>query len=241
MSTITLKSEWRFPVENSFVRDTSVSVEARLLYIIIKGYAGPDCAMPFPSLHTLSRHMDRHRESVQKYLKELEESGYIVRQHLKVKGKYASTRYELRDRSGKKPLRKLPTTEKAATKSYQYKESPDEAKDKSKETKETSPVGDVVDFEENESESTWKPDSRTKAQKLKTLKQPPDYPSERQFDAFLQSEMLDNLTTYRPDIYSDLCRNKWHTWNAALEKWARIVDWRKYAAGLDGSIAKQFA
>jgi len=124
MRTVIQKGEWRFPVENNFVRDSSISMEARLLYIIIKGYIGPQCAQPFPALGTLAHHCGRHRESVQKYLIELELAGYIQRQHAKVAGKFVSTRYVLfengrrlnENRRGKKPLRKLPTTETSATK-----------------------------------------------------------------------------------------------------------------------------
>lgn len=124
MKTVIQKGEWRFPVENNFVRDNKISMEARLLYIIIKGYIGPQCAQPFPSLGTLAHHCGRHRESVQKYLIELEIDGYIQRQHAKVAGKFVSTRYVLfengnrlnENRRGKKPLRKLPTTETSSTK-----------------------------------------------------------------------------------------------------------------------------
>lgn len=94
-STVTLQAEWRYPVESSFVRNASLSVDARLLYIIIKSYVGPNCALPFPSLDTLARHMDRHRKSVQKNLKELEMAGFICRIKQKISGRFASTRYDL--------------------------------------------------------------------------------------------------------------------------------------------------
>lgn len=234
-SSVRQAAEWRFPVENSFVRDTAISVEARLLYIIIKGYVGPNCANPFPSLATLSRHMDRHRESVQKYLSELEEEGYLRREHAKVDGKFVSTRYTLFDHSGKKPLRKIPTTEKPATKKYQFKEVP-VSKDSpsSKESKETANEFAAGSLEEIP--STWKPDSRTKKQKLAALKMPKDYPSEREFDRFVESNELDGIAAYRPDLYDQTCRNKWHTWRADIEKWAKIIDWKKYVAGLNSTI-----
>ena len=130
MNTVSQKAEWRFPIENSFVRDSSLSVDARLLYIIIKGYAGPNCEMPFPSLRTLAFHMDRHRESIQGYLSELECAGYIQRHHKRDGGKFTSTRYVILDRSGKKPLRLQPATENPATKRYQRQDLPESERGK---------------------------------------------------------------------------------------------------------------
>lgn len=235
MNTVSQKAEWRFPIENSFVRDSSLSVDARLLYIIIKGYAGPNCEMPFPSLRTLAFHMDRHRESVQSYLSELVSAGYLQRCHIKIKGRFASTRYVILDRRGKKPLRFQPATENPATKSYQREDLPvQKHQPKSKETKVTSTGVDAVVFPEIPSE--WKPDSRTKDEKLKSLKVPKKYPSELEFNAFLTSNRLDSLLTYRSNIYRDLCRVKWHTWREELGKWSPIVKWQQYVTGLDAKI-----
>lgn len=233
MNTVTQKAEWRFPIENSFVRDTSLSVEARLLYIIIKGYVGPECEMPFPSLNTLARHMDRHRESVQKHLKELEHSGYIEKIKTRRGGMFSSTRYVLFDRSGKKPLRFPPATVKAATKRYQLKDVPSDAKECLKKSKESPEVSGVEFFEEIPAES--KPDTRTKNAKLAALKVP-DFPSEREFDAFVSDEFLDNIGTYKGGLYQDLCARKWHEWNEPLAKWVPVRDWKSYVTALDGTI-----
>jgi len=230
MNTVTQKAEWRFPIENSFVRDTSLSVEARLLYIIIKGYVGPECEMPFPSLNTLARHMDRHRESVQKHLKELEYSGYIEKIKTRRGGMFSSTRYVLFDRSGKKPLRFPPATVKAATKRYQLKDVPSDAKESLKKSEED--IGDADGNIFEEIPTTWKPDMRTKEDKLKTMKVP-DYPSQREFDSFVASEPLKNVDEFRENLYSDLCDRKWHHWRPALNKWIPIRDWRSYVTALD--------
>lgn len=108
------------------------------------------------------------------------------------------------------------------------------SKNESKESKVTAnefAAGSVEEFG-----STWKPDGRTKKQKLASIKMPKDYPSEREFDRFLETESLDGIAAYRPDFYDQTCRNKWHTWRADIEKWARIIDWRKYVAGLNATI-----
>jgi len=119
--SITKKGEWRFSIENSFVRNADLHPAARLLYIILRGYVGPNCQMPFPSLPTLAKHLGCSRETVQKYLKELEQLGYITknREESRAQGKFAATRYILHEspkirhvptvakthRSGKTPLR----------------------------------------------------------------------------------------------------------------------------------------
>jgi hypothetical protein len=234
MNTVTQKAEWRFPIENSFVRDTSLSVEARLLYIIIKGYVGPECEMPFPSLNTLARHMDRHRESVQKHLKELEHSGYIEKIKTRRGGMFSSTRYVLFDRSGKKPLRFPPATVKAATKRYQLKDVPSDAKECLKKSKESPEVSGVEFLEEIPAES--KPDMRAKEEKLKTVKVPWQYPSEREFNEFVVSENLDNVANRNGNLYATLCARKWHDWRDRDAKWVRISDWRSYVTGLEETM-----
>ena len=234
MNTVTQKAEWRFPIENSFVRDTSLSVEARLLYIIIKGYVGPECEMPFPSLNTLARHMDRHRESVQKHLKELEHSGYIEKIKTRRGGMFSSTRYVLFDRSGKKPLRFPPATVKAATKRYQLKDVPSDAKECLKKSKESPEVSGVEFLEEIPAES--KPDMRAKEEKLKTVKVPWQYPSEREFNEFIVSENLDNVANRNGNLYATLCARKWHDWRDRDAKWVRISDWRSYVTGLEETM-----
>lgn len=234
MNTVSQKAEWRFPIENSFVRDTSLSVEARLLYIIIKGYVGPECEMPFPSLNTLARHMDRHRESVQKHLKELEHSGYIEKVKTRRGGMFSSTRYVLFDRSGKKPLRFPPATVKAATKRYQLKDVPSDAKESLKKSKESPEVSGVEFLEEIAAES--KPDMRTKEEKLKTVVVPWQYPTEREFNEFVILESLDNVENRAGNLYATLCARKWHDWRERDAKWVRISDWRGYVTGLEETI-----
>lgn len=138
--TLTYNGDWQVVISNRILRDSSLSLEARFLYLTIKSFVGPHCASPFPSLDTLSRIMGRHREGVQKYLKELETAGLLRRSHVKKRGQFTATRYTLfekksarqsdrvnteKNRSGKKPLRSpqrlFPTTEKAATKTSHIK------------------------------------------------------------------------------------------------------------------------
>lgn len=79
--------------------------------------------------------------------------------------------------------------------------------------------------------SVWKPDERTKEEMRKALPIPRSFPSEREFDAFIENEMLDELGCKRTDLYLRLCRDKWHKWNG--RKWVKIYNWRQYLRGLN--------
>lgn len=108
----------------------------------------------------------------------------------------------------------------------------DLSKNESKEAKETANEFAVDSL----SSSTRKPDGRTKKQKLASIRMPKEYPSEREFDHFIETNGLDGIAAYRGDLYDSTCRNKWHTWRADIEKWVRIIDWRKFMSGLNERI-----
>ena len=225
-------------MENSFVRNASLSVEARLLYIILQGYVGPDCEMPFPSLPTLSRHFGKHRETVQKYLKELESAGYIDRVKVKKGSQFQSTRYVLNPRSGNLPLRKVPATEVSATKSSHVKDVPSVTEHRSKESKESKessalPTLPIASPDEVH-EPTWKPDKRTKKEQLAAIKTPKDIPTEREFNGFIEYQQLDNIACKRDNLYSDLTDTKWHKWTG--RHWQRIKDWQAFVIAFDAKL-----
>jgi len=110
-----------------------------------------------------------------------------------------------------------------------------DARSMSKETKETPAVAAVVCLKSEEIPAESKPDTRTKNAKLAALKVP-DFPSEREFDAFVSDEFLDNIGTYKGGLYQDLCARKWHEWNEPLAKWVPVRDWKSYVTALDGTI-----
>lgn len=103
----------------------------------------------------------------------------------------------------------------------------------SKESKETSalPTLPVLATPEETFPAMWKEDKRTKEQKLATTKVPKDYPSEREFEAFIENEPLDGIVNKRDKLYSDLTDAKWHDWNG--RQWKRIRDWKAYVIALD--------
>jgi DNA-binding PadR family transcriptional regulator len=79
----------------------------------------------------------------------------------------------------------------------------------------------------------WKPTS--KEEQLAALAVPADFPSQREFDEFVEEE-CENIYTYREDLYLQLCRHKWHHWNERINKWKRIKSWKEYVRALDDHI-----
>jgi hypothetical protein len=255
METPSSKPEWRFQIETSFVRASSLSIEARLLYIIIKSYAGPNCVNPYPSLGALSRAMNRHRASIQKYLKELEESGWIEKIKIKADGKFTSTRYVLNSspsnvsnpsklRSHDSSLGTPPTTGVLPSKTNQFKDLTSEER-KSKESKESPPSGSVefssFSSKEEEHEATWKPTDRgSKADQLRRIRMPSSYPSEAEFDEFIEAQELLDIGCNRGNLYYELCLHKWHNWEADQGmngRWRPIRNWKSYISALDEKIS----
>lgn len=177
--------------------------------------------------------------SVRSGLKELRRFGYAELSSVRSGGRIREWTWKISDTPIFSPDERNAHVETAhsSKKECTKKETAAEAS----ETKETSSGEDVGSLKKEEgSDSTWKPDSRTKEQKLKTIRSPKDYPSERDFESFITDQFLDHLSTYRPELYFDLCRNKWHTWKAGINKWVPIVDWRKYVAGLNEHMEAQF-
>jgi hypothetical protein len=85
-----------------------------------------------------------------------------------------------------------------------------------------------------EIQATWKPTSRTKQQQLRRIAPPNGYPSEDDFQDFLEYQGLDNIIEYRPELYEKLCRDKWHQWKD--RHWKRIRDWQAYVVALNETI-----
>jgi hypothetical protein len=101
---------------------------------------------------------------------------------------------------------------------------------KAKESKESSLSDDSKVFQ-----AMWKPVKGTKAEQLAAICPPSDYPSEAEYDAFLEKQQLDQiLMGNRGDFYRHLCANKWHKWDG--RRWRRIRDWQAFVRGLDAKM-----
>lgn len=100
--------------------------------------------------------------------------------------------------------------------------------EKTKETKETSFCSKTDGISVSASVSIS--DSRTKEQKLASVKPPRNIPSEREFNNFMEDnpDECDIISEYRPDLWLDLCRDKWHKWRKDIKKWVPVRDWRAY-------------
>lgn len=120
-------------------------------------------------------------------------------------------------------LRSLPITENTYRENVQRSESESQHKNAESVFSEFPPL--------------WKPISGTKEQKLAKIKTPPDYPSELEFNTFLENEdENDIIYTYRSDLYWQLANAKWHQWQEHLQKWVPIRNWKKYVLGLANTI-----
>jgi hypothetical protein len=107
----------------------------------------------------------------------------------------------------------------------------------SKETADESAALSVSDYS-----AVWKPISGTKQEKLNRIRPPRDYPSELEFDEYVENSMLLELGQgKRADLYSTLCDRKWHHWDTVGHKWVPIRSWQNYIQALDEKMSKATA
>lgn len=152
--------------------------------------------------------------------------------------KYYRVNYDALERLNREPAkmaesiptkRRVPHPDKmAASKTETTSENSGTENTLSKGTAVASQPDDNVNFD-----STWKPNSDSKEQKLAKLRPPENYPTERQFDYWLQENGVDHIINFRDDLYRDLCLRKWHHWYPKSGKWKPIADWRKYVLKLN--------
>jgi hypothetical protein len=87
-------------------------------------------------------------------------------------------------------------------------------------------------------DATWQPSEKrhmTKEQLLAKIKPSTDYPSEDEFNNYLEDGEFDNIVNAR-DLYYDLCARKWRHWKPDLKRWTKIRDWRKYVLALEETM-----
>jgi hypothetical protein len=166
-------------------------------------------------------------DAVRSALKELRKAGYVRLTRLTEKGKVTEWKWEVSDA----PCFAKPDADFPDVENHHHSKNESSKKELSKESKESaiaSPQRAVASQETHA--PTWKPDGRTKKEKLASIKPPKDFPSEDRFDAFLAYMHLDNIAINRPDLYSDLCDAKWHRWTGRT--WQSIADWERFVVGL---------
>lgn len=76
-----------------------------------------------------------------------------------------------------------------------------------------------------------KPITGTKEEQLARIRPPTSYPSEEEFENFLDFEDLHHIQDKRPELYEWLCEKKWRHWEE--RRWRPIRDWQTYVLRLN--------
>ena len=118
--------DWRFAVSAAFVRGTTpalrrkgqkvheLSAMARMLYVYLMSFVGPNSPAAFPSLRRIEWDLSLNASTIKKYRRELESAGFLVRKQLYAQGRFGSNRYTLTDGSA---VKSSPTVKRSAEKS----------------------------------------------------------------------------------------------------------------------------
>lgn len=229
---------------NALLQDASLSYRSR-------GIAACMLSMPETWItHQcwIQQHGTEGEDAIRTSIRELEAAGYLTRHQLKKNGKLAgvswnwyATPIPVAERTSFGQSPKLgfprpgnPSLGNASPIKYPSEKRRIGERTESKETEGTAPHGAA--HSPDVFVSTWKPKQGTKAEKLARVRQPAEYPSEAEFDDFLEREGLDFIITYRSELYRELCVNKWHQWKETPKKWVPIRDWTKFVTTLDGVI-----
>jgi hypothetical protein len=117
--TFKFVGSWQSPVPNSIIRNDKLTDRARMLWIFIRSYASPSSPVPFPKNSTMCRNLGWSRETLWKYMKELEGKGLMSVKRTE----FLVNQYYLFDapqsnftESENFPLGKFPTAKKSDTK-----------------------------------------------------------------------------------------------------------------------------
>jgi len=91
-------------------------------------------------------------------------------------------------------------------------------------------------FPKTEAGFSFQSSPESKAEKLALILPPPNRPSAAEFEQFLSTQDLQYVIDYKPELYDELCRNKWHDWKK--DRWNPILHWRKYVEALNDKIER---
>ena len=193
----------------------------------------------YPSMETIATCCKINLKTAKRTIKELESHGFIERRKRKAPGIRFSNEYILTGPKGtpvkNEPAQKEPPlTGPKGTPPNRPKSGPgndtslnDTSLKRSKETKETgvSIEPPVLNF----------PSTLSKDEQLANLSLPKrkKYPTEEEFDSYVESAELDQVVNGRPYLWDELKKRKWHHWNEKRQRWEPIKDWMKYISALD--------
>lgn len=236
-------------IDNAVLEDIELSWKARgvLTYLLSRP---PNWQVQLADL--IAKSKKDGRDSARAALKELELAGYIKKTHVRgAHGYLTNWEYVVYeqpqppDASQQKKTRNCPKSDYPTLANPTLnKDVPEtEIKRMSSDEESLRVVSNCVaerspeKSPEPEFAATWQPDERSKQEKLKSLRPPDEYPSQREFERFLVDSELDSVIQHRGNLYGDLCDAKWHRWSNRGQKWLLIRDWRKFATGLEATIA----
>jgi len=105
-------SKWRYVVPKAVMFDPKLSLQARGLWAIMKGFVGPEGGI-YPSQKHLLSITGLGQDTLSKYMNELISYGLIVRKQRVVNGRKSSNEYEVIEnrRVAEIPGREIPATE----------------------------------------------------------------------------------------------------------------------------------
>lgn len=179
----------------------------------------------------LENHSSDGKDSIRSALNELRAAGYAKFERIKKKGVIVDGVWKICDFPIFSPRTGFPDVDKPDEENrYLSKnECTKNERTKSKETKET-PPSDGASVP-----AVWNPSHHSKEGQLARVKPPKDYPSQKEFECFMD-EHCGSAFNYRPDLYLEICRNKWHKWSKQYNHWRPIRDWRVYVLTLNDTI-----
>jgi hypothetical protein len=186
------------------------------------------------NVQDLVNHGNEGKAAIRASLKELKSAGYAQFVRIRFNGVFTEGVWKISDSPIFSPQTEFPHVEKPdvvnrhITKNECNKN--DLTKIESKEAKESSSQAS------DEINPVWKPSQRTKEEQLRAHRNPKNFPSQEEFESFMESNEL-GVINYRPNLYSELCLNKWRMWKENYNRWVLIVDWKKWVIGLNETIS----
>lgn len=209
-----LKAAWRVKLDNSGLK----------LVLLALADMANDAGECWPSRGTLAEMCGVKWRYVRACLQKLQERGLVEIMERFQDNKQRSNLYRLKLEAGVS-YRTSPRV------SYRTHRITSNEPPKTKEAKDDTFSEGACSFN-----AIWQPDTRSKEQKLQAIRPSESFPSEIEFEAYLEDECLDEVVCYRPDLYRELCLHKWHQWNQKLGKWVKIRNWHSYVTKLNEII-----
>lgn len=119
-ATLLYRGTWTVSIDKEFILHTSISAQAKVLWMVLKSFCAPDSETAFPSLQTLCLAVGVKKDTLLKYRNELRDLGLLEITQSKKDGCFSHNIYTVFDhRNPRKnpnpPHRKKPATEEIAS------------------------------------------------------------------------------------------------------------------------------